>query len=158
MKDIIHTDEPSRHNRTEQRREDRAIEQQPRPIPLPAPPTVQPSRHQYEYGDDIEMENRPYSGVINTNARERTAQNLRNNDRSYTAPTLRGTNAITFDDSEILPLVSGGEDVDDPDVPLVVSLTIATYIVNKILVDNGSSSNIIAKRSIDQMNLGRVQY
>lgn len=123
----------------------------------------------YRYQVDLEMENCPYSGVINSivggpaggdsrNARERTAQNLRNNDKSYAAPTIRGTNAISFEDSEIPPPTSREEDLDNPDVPLVVSLTIATYRVNKVLVDMGSSSNIISKRTLDQMNLGRVEY
>ena len=108
----------------------------------------------------MEMENLPYSGVINViaggptggdsrNARERTAQHLRNNDRTYAPPVLKGTNAITFDDSEIPPPTSGGGDLKDPDVPLVISLVIATYKVNKVLVDTGSSSNVISRRTVE---------
>lgn len=73
------------------------------------------------------MENRPCSGVINTieggpaggdsrNARERTTQNLWNNDRSYAELVIRSTNTISFDDSVIPPPTSGGENLDNPDV------------------------------------------
>lgn len=170
LKEPIYEEEPSRYQKNEQRREERGSE--PLTGSLPPPPAEIPPKHAQRYRgyhEDMEMENLPYSGVINAiaggptggdsrNARERTAQHLRSNDRSYAPSALKGTNAITFDDSEIPPPTSGGGDLKDPDVPLVVSLVIATYKVNKVLVDTGSSFNVISKRTMEQMHLGCIQY
>lgn len=114
------------------------------------------------------MENHPYSDFINTilggptcgdniNARERTAQHLRNNDRAHAPPALRSTNVITFDESEIPLPCFGGEDLEDPNVPLVITLDIATYKVAKVLVDTGSTSNIISARALARMDIGRLE-
>lgn len=66
---------------------------------------------------------------------------------------MEKTNAITFDDSEVPVRILGEGRIEDADVPLVVRMDIANYKMIKILVDTGSSGNIILFSTLKQLSL-----
>ena len=63
------------------------------------------------------------------------------------------TNQITFDDFEAPSQIKGQGNTQDPDVPLVVAMHIAGFEMSKILIDTGSSANIIFLWTLKNMNL-----
>ena len=65
----------------------------------------------------------------------------------------QGINHISFDDSEVPPIYVGQAMINNPDLPLVVQLDIANFGVRKVLVDNGSSANIIFADTLNKMDL-----
>ena len=65
----------------------------------------------------------------------------------------QGINRISFDDSEVQPICVEQGMINNPDLPLVVQLDIANFGVRKVLVDNGSSANIIFADTLNKMDL-----
>ena len=58
-------------------------------------------------------------------------------------------NTITFSDSDM-------EGCQHPhDDPLVIKVVVANKMINRVLVDNGSSTNIIFALAFDKMGIGR---
>ena len=66
---------------------------------------------------------------------------------------LPGTNLISFDESEVPPLNLGQGKVLDPDLPLVVHMVVSGFNVTRVLVDTGSSANVIFLRTLKEMGL-----
>ena len=63
------------------------------------------------------------------------------------------TNQLRFDDSEVTLEIPGEGRIEHPDVPLFTRMDIAQYKMRKVLVDNGSSGNIILESTLQQLGL-----
>ncbi len=93
------------------------------------------------------------AGGDSRNARERTARDLQVFNVAYGPEIPPGTNVITFYESEVPQKTAGGGDTMPPDVPLVISLTVSGFTVNRVLIDGGSSANIISSDTLGRMRI-----
>lgn len=89
----------------------------------------------------------------NKNARESIARSLANSDKNGLNTTRCGINPLTFDESEAPPLCNGEGFSENPDVPLVIKARIAGCNVRKILVNTGSSANLIFSSTLENMEI-----
>ena len=80
----------------------------------------------------------------------KVVQNVQLSGRS---PKIRNTDeqAITFTDEDAARIHHPHDDA------IVITLLITDYTTRRVLVDNGSSANILYYPAIQQMNLGRDQ-
>ena len=80
----------------------------------------------------------------------KVVQNVQLSGRS---PKTKTTNeqAITFTDEDAIRIHHPHDDV------IVITLLIADYTTRRVLVDNGSSTDILYYPAFQQMNLGRDQ-
>ena len=80
----------------------------------------------------------------------KVVQNVQLSGRS---PRMRGKNkpAITFTDEDAKTIHHPHDDV------IIITLLIANYMTRRVLVDNGSSANILYYPAFQQMRLGRDQ-
>ncbi|KAL0446371.1 UNVERIFIED_CONTAM: hypothetical protein Slati_1765000 [Sesamum latifolium] len=124
------------------------------------------SRSRYRFrGKEIEdrrdtgnRENVPVKGVINTIAggpgggdsrrmRKRNERSVREDRHKELVMNVEIEEEITFSSKD---LIGNGGSQDDP---MIVKLDIANFVVHKVLIDNGSSTDIIFWNVLRQMGL-----
>ncbi|XP_014490820.1 uncharacterized protein LOC106753514 [Vigna radiata var. radiata] len=100
---------------------------------------------------------RPLRGVINTISGRFAGGGQSSSTRKRSIRTLRSTHGVEVLKRTMLPITFTDEDFHAPDPeqddPMVITVEIAQYEISKVLVDQGSSVNILYWKTFQQMDI-----
>ena len=120
--------------------------------PPPSPRQLAPTQHQQPLGEIHVISGGFAGGRESNSARKAHLRGIRSGETleiQVVSKLPRLDTTITFSDSDM-------EGCQHPyDDPLVIRVVIANKIVHRVLVDNGSSANIIFVSAFDKVGIGR---
>ncbi|XP_014524300.1 uncharacterized protein LOC106780512 [Vigna radiata var. radiata] len=100
---------------------------------------------------------RPLRGVINTISGGFASGGQSSSARKRSIRTLRSIHAVEVPKRTMLPITFIDEDFHAPDPeqddPMVITVEVARYEISKVLVDQGSSVNILYWKTFQQMDI-----
>ena len=138
-------------NQTQNQAQNQAQNQNQTPTQQPPPRRVT-TQHQQPFGEIHVISGGFVGGGESSSARNTHLRSIRSAEMGEiqaVSKLLRLDNTITFSDSDL-------EGFQHPhDDPLVVRAIVANTIVHRVLIDNGSSADIIFASAFDKMGIGR---